>query len=118
MAGASTGHENLVSCEQIAQLRNRQVSQTVTEMFSPFPSDHRARGSDSADLPLPRSQPAGSRSFFVSATSIVVQLQYHISFSLTSGKIHKKQLCSPFFLSYGSHLPAIQRRSPAGTPFG
>lgn len=51
--------------------------QTVTEVFPPSPSGSRARETDSADLPPLCSQPAGSHSFFASATSIV--LSHNIS---------------------------------------
>lgn len=82
----STGHEQRVSCEQIAQLWSHQVPQTVTEIFTPFPSELRARRSDSADLPPLCSQPAGSHSIIASATSIVLPNNIsHIS-SLDKGK--------------------------------
>jgi len=62
---------------QIAQPWGRQASQTVTAVFPPFPPAARARAADSADLPPLCSQPAGSRSFIASATSIVCI--YHIT---------------------------------------
>ena len=68
----STGHEKRVSCEQIAQLRDRKVPQTVTEIFSPFPPAAHAWTADSADLPPLRSPFANSRSIIASATSIVL----------------------------------------------
>ena len=58
-------------------------------MFPPAPPEAHAWAAGSADLPPLCSQPAGSHSFFASATSIMLLLPYHIFSPLTRGNLNK-----------------------------
>lgn len=78
-------------CKPIAQ--PRRSPRTVPRVFPPGPPPVRARPGDSADLPFPHSQPAGSRGSIASAPLslllILTVVSYHVPPPLARGDLKK-----------------------------
>lgn len=76
-----------VPCKRIAL--PQASPRTVPGVFLTGPPSARARTGSSADLPPPRSSPAGSRDFIVSAPLSHFWLSYHLPNPVARGKAQK-----------------------------